>query len=105
MDEIINILSWLCLLTGSFFAVSGGIGLLRFPDFFSRLHPAGVTDTLGAGLIILGLLFQAGLTLISFKLMMIIAFLLFTSPTATHALAKAALHGNLKPLQGQSLKG
>ncbi|UCE62699.1 MAG: monovalent cation/H(+) antiporter subunit G [Nitrospirota bacterium] len=104
MGELLNILSWICLLLGSFFAVSGGIGLMRFPDFFSRLHPAGITDTLGAALILIGLMFQAGFNLISVKLMMILAFLLLTTPTATHALAKSALHGNLRPLTGQSLK-
>ena len=104
MHELINILSWMCLVLGSFFAVSGGIGLLRFPDFFSRLHPAGVTDTLGAALILIGLMFQAGFNLISVKLLMILAFLLLTSPTANHALAKSALLGNLKPLTGGALK-
>lgn len=104
MDELLNVLSWICLLLGSFFAVSGGIGLLRFPDFFSRLHPAGITDTLGAALILVGLMFQAGLSLISVKLMMILAFLLLTTPTATHALAKSALHGKLRPLTGQPIK-
>lgn len=104
MSELINLLSWICLLLGSFFAVSGGIGLLRFPDFFSRLHPAGVTDTLGAGLILIGLMFQAGFNLISVKLIMILAFLLLTSPTATHALAKSALHGNQRPLTEHPIK-
>ena len=104
MNQLPNILSWICLLLGSFFAVSGGIGLVRFPDFFSRLHPAGITDTLGAALILVGLMFQAGFSLISVKLMMILAFLLLTTPTATHALAKSALHGNLRPLTGQAIK-
>jgi len=100
VNELINLLSWICLILGSFFAVSGGVGLLRFPDFFSRLHPAGVTDTLGAALILIGLMFQAGFSLISVKLIMILAFLLLTTPTATHAVAKSALHGNLRPLTG-----
>ena len=100
MNELINLLSWICLILGSFFAVSGGVGLLRFPDFFSRLHPAGVTDTLGAALILIGLMFQAGFSLISVKLIMILAFLLLTTPAATHAVAKAALYGNLRPLTG-----
>jgi len=104
MNELFNLLSWMCLLLGSFFAISGGIGLLRFPDFFSRLHPAGVTDTLGAALILIGLAFEAGFSLISVKLFIILALLLLTSPTATHALAKSALHGNQKPLTGQDFK-
>ena len=98
MNELCTTLSWICLLLGSFFAISGGVGLLRFPDFFARLHPSGMTDTLGAGLILIGLMFQAGLNLISVKLLMILVFLLLTTPTATHALAKSALHGNLSPV-------
>ncbi len=90
-------LSWLCLLGGGFFGIVGGIGLLRFPDLFTRLHAAGVTDTLGAALILIGLMLQAGASLVTVKLALILAFGLFTSPTATHALAKAALHGKLKP--------
>jgi multicomponent Na+:H+ antiporter subunit G len=84
--------------TGGFFGIVGGIGLLRFPDLFSRFHAAGVTDTLGAGLILIGLMLQAGWSLITIKLVLILAFGLFTSPTATHALAKAALHSKVKPL-------
>lgn len=95
---VIDALSWVCLLTGGFFGIVGGIGLLRFPDLFSRFHAAGVTDTLGAGLILIGLMLQAGWSLITIKLVLILAFGLFTSPTATHALAKAALHGKVKPL-------
>lgn len=94
----IDALSWVCLVTGGFFGIVGGIGLLRFPDLFSRFHAAGVTDTLGAGLILIGLMLQAGWSLITIKLVLILAFGLFTSPTATHALAKAALHGKTKPL-------
>ena len=94
----IGALSWVCLVTGGFFGIVGGIGLLRFPDLFSRFHAAGVTDTLGAGLVLIGLMLQAGWSLITIKLVLILAFGLFTSPTATHALAKAALRGKVKPL-------
>lgn len=95
---IFDILSWICLLAGGLFGVIGGIGVHRFPDFFSRLHAAGITDTLCAGLILLGLGFQAGLSLVSFKLFLIFAFLFFTSPTASHTLANAALHSGLRAL-------
>lgn len=94
----IDWLSWGCLLAGGFFGIVGGIGLLRFPDFFTRLHAAGVTDTLGATLILSGLMLQTESGLVTVKLLLILAFAFFTSPTATHALAKAALHGKLKPL-------
>ena len=98
MDTAIDILSWGCLLGGSFFAVVGGIGILRFPDFFSRLHGGGVTDTMGAGLVLIGLMLQAGLSLVTFKLVMVLFFLLLASPTSAHALSKSALGYGLKPL-------
>ena len=98
MSIVLDILSWLCLLAGSGFAVIAGIGLLRLPDVFTRMHAAGIGDTLGAGLIVLGLMLQAGLTLNLIKLVLIMVFIFFTSPTSTHAVAKAALHGGLKPL-------
>ncbi len=75
----------------------GGIGILRLPDVFTRMHAAGITDTMGAGLILAGLMAQAGLTLVTVKLVLIVLFLVVTSPTSTHALAKAALTGGLEP--------
>lgn len=101
MDLPLDIASWTFLLGGSFFLLTGGIGVLRLPDFFARLHAAGVTDTMGAGLTLLGLAFQAGFSPAGIKLALILGFLIFTSPTATHALAKAASHGKLKPLLGR----
>lgn len=98
MAFVIDMLSWACLLGGGFFVLVGGIGLLRLPDFFTRLHAAGITDTLGAGLIVLGLALQSGLSLVTVKLFLLLGFLIFTSPTATHAIARAAAHGQLRPL-------
>ena len=97
MSLIADALGWLFLLAGSFFVVSGGIGLVRMPDFFTRMHPSGVVDTLGATLIVAGLIVQAGPTQVAIKLLLILAFLFFTSPTATHAVAHAALAGGLVP--------
>ena len=91
MTWLIDGLSGLALLGGMFFMIDGGIGMLRLPDFYTRLHAASIVDTLGAGLILLGLMLQAGWTLISAKLLLILLFLWFTSPTATHALVRAAL--------------
>jgi multicomponent Na+:H+ antiporter subunit G len=91
MAVLIDLLSWLALLGGVAFALIGSVGLLRMPDFYTRLHAAGITDTLGAALIVLGLALQAGWTLVSVKLLLILIFLWFTSPIATHALARAAL--------------
>ncbi len=95
---VLDVLSWACLLTGSFFAVVGGIGLLRLPDFYSRLHGGGITDTLGAGLVLFGLMLQAGDWLVLFKLSMILFFLLITSPTSAHALSKSAHAHGVEPL-------
>ena len=97
-DTVLNILSWACLLAGGGFSIIGGIGVLRLPDFFTRTHAAGMTDTLGAGLILLGLVLQAGWSLVAAKLVLIFFFIVFTSPTAVHALAQAALHGEQKPI-------
>ena len=94
---ILDILSWICLTAGCLLGIAGGIGIHRFPDFYSRLHAAGITDTLCAMLILLGLGFQAGWSIAAFKLVLIFVFLFFTCPTATHALANAALHRGLKP--------
>jgi len=99
VSAVLEILSWICLLAGGFFCIVGGIGLIRMPDFYTRMHAASVTETLGAGLLLLGLMIQAGLTLVTAKLVMIGLLIFFTSPAATHALAKAALFRGLKPLQ------
>ncbi len=97
MAVIVDILSWIFLVAGGAFCVIGMIGLIRMPDLFARLHGASVTDTLGAGFIITGLVLQAGLTLVSAKLIIIMGLILLTSPVATHALAQAALHAGIRP--------
>jgi len=98
MDLVFDIISWILLVTGSFFCLTGGIGLLRFPDFFSRIHAASLTDTLGASLIMVGLVFQAGFNIVMVKLIMILLFSLLAGTTASHAMGKAALKSGLRPL-------
>ena len=98
MSPVLDTLSWVFLLSGGFLGISGAIGLFRFPDFYTRLHAASVTDTLCAGLIISGLLLQATSAMMVFKLLLILLILTYTSPTGAHALAKAAMHGGLKPV-------
>lgn len=98
MDLVVEVLSWVFLLAGSFFCLVGGLGLLRLPDFYTRVHAGGVTDTLGAGLMLTGLMFQAGLSLITVKLILILMFLAYSSATTAHALVKAAIAQGLKPL-------
>lgn len=98
MNVLIDGLSWLSLVAGGVFCVIGAVGLLRMPDFYTRLHAASVIETLGGGLILLGLLLQAGFTLVSVKLLIVALLVFFASPTATHALAKAAMERGVRPL-------
>jgi multicomponent Na+:H+ antiporter subunit G len=83
---------------GGLFCVIGALGMLRMPDFYTRMHAASVIETLGAGLLLLGLLLQAGLTLVAVKLLFVGVLIFFASPTATHALARAAMTRGLKPV-------
>ena len=102
METIYDIISAGLIGVGCFFALTGGVGVLRMPDFYSRLHPAGKSDTLAQTLIVAGVLLQtfhdesfgvqAGI-----KLILIVLFLFVTTPTATHAITKAAYVDGLKP--------
>ncbi|GAB4174892.1 MAG: monovalent cation/H(+) antiporter subunit G [Wenzhouxiangellaceae bacterium] len=96
-ESLLDLLSAVMLVGGATFGVLGGLGLLRFPDFYTRLHAAGMTDTLCTLLVIGGVLLQTGWTLTSLKLLAILLFMLFTSPVASHALARAGLVSGLKP--------
>ncbi|NQV45891.1 MAG: monovalent cation/H(+) antiporter subunit G [Rhodospirillales bacterium] len=97
MDALLDMASWACLIGGSIFSLIGVLGILRFPDVYTRMHAASLVETLGIGLILLGLSFQAGLSLVSVKLALIFIFLFFTNPTTTHALARALNHAGIKP--------
>lgn len=97
MNELLDTASWILLLGGALFSVIGGAGMLRMPDFYTRMHAASITDTAGMILMLGGLMLQAGLTLVTAKLVFIMIFLLLTSPTATHALARAALEDGVAP--------
>ncbi|HEX9879948.1 MAG TPA: monovalent cation/H(+) antiporter subunit G [Candidatus Binatia bacterium] len=98
---IVDIATGVCLITGSFFALTAGVGILRMPDFYSRAHPAGKSDTLAQILIMMGLLLQAleheifG-PHVGIKLLLVSVFLLMTGPTAVHAITKAAHVEGLK---------
>jgi len=96
--DFLDIVSSLLLLAGVFFGLSGAVGLFRFPDFFTRVHAASVTDSIAAILIIGGLLLQTSFDLNTAKLLFILIFIMITSPTASHALAKSARHGGLLTL-------
>ncbi len=105
MSAIVDLLSWLCLLGGGFFVLAGGIGVVRLPDLYTRSHAAGMTDTLGAGLILIGLMLQGGFTLITVKLILILVFIFFTSPTSTHALIHTAHAGGIQPVLAGTADG
>lgn len=94
---MIEVLSLLLVFAGGFFLIVSGLGLVRLPDLFTRLHTVGIADTLGVGLFAAGFVLLAGFSLATFKLILIILFLLLTGPVASHALAKAALHGGERP--------
>ena len=95
---ILELLSWFCLVSGGLFCVVGAIGMLRMPDLYTRLHASSVIESIGAGLILLGLMLQAGLSLITLKLLMLGVLLFIASPTATHAIARVAMLRGLKPV-------
>lgn len=97
MDALLDILGWVTMVAGGAFVLIGGIGVLRFPDMYTRLHAASVTETLGAGLLLFGMLLHSGSWLVAIKLIFLGLFLFATSPTSAHALARTALAGGLKP--------
>ena len=97
-ENISETLSIIFMCIGTFFMLSGSLGILRMPDFFTRLHPAGVTDSMGAPMILLGVIVHYGFSLVSAKIFFIILLLLLANPTATHTLAQTALVAKLKPL-------
>lgn len=97
MIWLIDAASWLLLVAGALLSVIGAIGIHRMPDFYTRMHAASVTDTAGMALIMGGLLLQSPNFAVAIRILMIVAFLVLTSPTATHALARAALDDGLRP--------
>ena len=101
MELVTDSLSWIALTLGGIFVFIGGVGALRLPNLYTRMHAASLTDTMAAILIIIGLMLQAGLTLATLKLAAILAFLLFSSPTASNALASAAILSGYQPQEGE----
>ena len=100
MTVAISALSLACLGAGAFFCIVGCFGLVRMPGLYPRMHAASVTDTLGAGLLVAGLLLEAGASLVGAKLVLLALLIFLTSPTATHALAQAAIARDPKLLYG-----
>jgi multicomponent Na+:H+ antiporter subunit G len=102
IQVVLDIISWILLSVGGFFVLIGGIGALRMPNLYTRMHAASVTDTMGAVLVLGGVMVQAGLTLATIKLAAILLFLLITSPTSSYALASAAMIAGIKPDAGRA---
>lgn len=97
MNTVLDILSWLLLLSGGFFCITAGVGLIRMPDFFTRAHAASILDSMGAGLILLGLALQAPNYLVAIKLMFTFFFLMITGLAAVHALAQTVNVAGINP--------
>ncbi len=98
MTLAIDILSWVLLTLGGVSVLIGGIGALRMPDLYTRMHAASVTDSLGSILVLFGIMLQSGWSLATIKLAAILLFLLLTGPTASNALASAALLAGTRPM-------
>lgn len=101
MAEVREILSWCLLIPGALLCLIGALGILRFPDLYARMHAAGVIDSLGAALILIGLMLEPAHWTVTVKLVSMIFFLYVTSSTATHALAHAAWSSGLDPVVGE----
>jgi multicomponent Na+:H+ antiporter subunit G len=104
VETLIDVLSWILFAVGSALVVIGALGIVRFPDFYTRLHAAGITDTFGADLVLLAMALQADNLLVVVKLGFIFLFLVLTSPVSTHAIAHAALVSGLRPRIGKDLR-
>lgn len=97
LENIRILLSWTLLMAGGVFLLIGTFGMLRFPDFWSRLHAASIIDTIGTGFLVIGLMLQAGIGVTSLKLLLIGFFIFITTPIAAHALAGAAYDAGVRP--------
>ena len=97
IDTLLDVLSWILLCVGGAFVLIGGIGALRLPNFYTRLHAGSLTETMATIMIFAGMILQAGFSLAAVKLAAIMIFLLLTAPTASYALANAALLSGMRP--------
>lgn len=100
MSTLPDVATVVLLALGAVATLTAALGLIRLPEFFSRTHALGVLDTLGAGMILLAFGLQTGFDLETFKLALVLAFILITGPTAAHALARSALRTGVEPRTG-----
>lgn len=98
LDIVRTILAWVLIAGGGFFFIVSAIGINRMPDVFTRLHAASVGETFGAGMMLFGMMIVAGFSLVTVKLLLLLLFLWFMGPVATHAIARAALQAGQKPM-------
>lgn len=97
IDTVVHYLGNGLLIIGAASVLIGGVGVIRMPDLYTRMHAASLTDTVASLALLTGLILHSGLTLASFKLFTILVFVLLTGPTATYALANAAYSSGLQP--------
>ena len=103
-----SVLDWISavlIALGAFVALTSAVGVLRMPDFFTRIHPAGKSDSLGQLLIFGGLLLQVPSWQVAVKLLLISGFLLLTTPSSTYAIARAAIIDGRQPLTAEETSG
>jgi len=105
LDIVRTVLAWAFIGAGGFFIIVSAIGINRMPDVFTRIHAVSVGDTFGAALMIVGMMVVAGFTLVTVKLLLLLLFLWFIGPVATHAIARAALQAGEKPMLAPSGNG
>lgn len=96
-DLLWDLLSWALVSGGIFFTVVGAIGLIRMPDVYTRMHAASLIDSLGSGMLIAGMMIQAGPSIVAAKLAILYGLIFFTTPVAAHAVAQAALTAGVEP--------
>lgn len=99
-----DVVAGILLVLGLLLTLTGALGLIKLPDFYTRLHAAGVTDTGGALLILFGLAVLSGWSFASLKLLLIAVFLLLTAPVISHLLAQSAHAGGREPLLGSNAR-
>ncbi len=95
-----SLLDWISaifVLAGAFFFFAGTVGLLRFPDAYARLHSLSKADNMGLGLVVVGLMLQAGTLAVALKMLLIWLLVLASGTTAAHLIATAALRGGVRP--------
>ena len=94
---MLNTLALIFIVVGLFFMIVGAIGLIRFPDLYTRVHATGKCDTLGEGMMLFGFILYEGLNLVSVKILLLVIFIFVTSPTAVHAILNVAYTHGVEP--------